>query len=82
MNLQEIDVRGLGTSEGRIDSVGNCSTRQSRLVNVLGQVFEIGLAVCMGGRIIGDEPIALGGDYDLGARNVVLWSSYDTINEC
>jgi len=76
VDLQEIDVRGLETSERRVDSVEDCSTRQARLVNVLGQLTETGHEECREGRITCDKAIALGGDYDLGARNVVLWWSY------
>jgi hypothetical protein len=82
VDLQEIDVCGIEAGDGRVDSVEDCSARQTTLVNVLGQLFKIGLKVRLNGRIIDDETIALGGDYDLGAWNVVLWSSYTTINEC
>jgi hypothetical protein len=51
------------------------------LVNVLGQPIEIEPGDRPDGRIIGDETIAFGGDYDLRARNVVLWSSYDAMDE-
>jgi hypothetical protein len=76
MDLQEIDEWGLKTGEGRVDSVEDCSTRKARLVNVLGQLGETGDEERLHGRIMCDKAIALCGNYDLGPRNVVLWSSY------
>lgn len=66
MDLHEIDVWGLETSERQVGGIEDCSTRQVRLVNILGQLLREGKIIC-------DKAMALRGDYDLGARIVVLF---------
>lgn len=75
MDLEEIDVWGLKTCEGRVDRVENRSPRQTRLVDVLGKIFYAWYGVRLDGGIIADETVALCGDDDLVARDIVLWDS-------
>jgi hypothetical protein len=75
MDLEEIDVWGLKTCEGRVDCVEDRSTRQARLIDVLGLIFYAWYGERLDGGIIGDETVALCGNDDLVARDIVLWDS-------